>query len=152
MPEKSRLSPFSYVALIQECEPGAFLVTFPDVPEAITQGDDEHAAVQAAGDALDAALEGYIELNRDFPAHGNFDQANVRPGLVAVEVAVDPALAARGLLAHAMREQGLSKVGLANRIGRDEKAVRRMLAGRGASLEMTLSALRVLGVRPALAA
>jgi antitoxin HicB len=37
-------------------EEGGFIVTFPDVPEAITQGEDEHDARRHARDALESAL------------------------------------------------------------------------------------------------
>lgn len=50
-----------------------------------------------------------------------------------------------------MRRLGLSKVDVAQRTGRDEKAVRRILTGRGASLDETAAALRAVGVAPVLA-
>ncbi len=63
--------------------------------------------------------------------------------------AVQPKLAARAHLSGAMKAQGISKVGLAKLMKRDEKAVRLILSGRGASLDMTLEALRAVGVLPA---
>ena len=36
-----------------------FVVTFPDVPEAITQGEDEDEALLRAVDALETALSFY---------------------------------------------------------------------------------------------
>jgi antitoxin HicB len=141
----------TYPALITEPEAGAFLVTFPDVPEAITQGNTLAEAQDNAQDALAAALEGYLEFGRAFPARVALDAATARAGEVYCEVAVDPILAARNLLAVAMQAQGLTKVGLAARLGKDEKVVRRIIAGRNASLDLTLAALRAVGVRPALA-
>lgn len=44
------------------------MVTFPDVPEAVTFGDDEADALARAPDALETALAGYIEDRRDIPA------------------------------------------------------------------------------------
>ena len=41
---------------------GGFVVTFPDIPEAVTQGDDEAEAMRAAEDALEAALSGRCSL------------------------------------------------------------------------------------------
>jgi antitoxin HicB len=139
----------AFTALIREPEPGAFLVTFPAIPEAITQGDSREAAIEAAGDALSAALEVYVDEGREAPQ----DQPQ-RPaaGEQAVEVAVEPAIAARLLLAHEMRARNLSKVALGELMKRDEKTVRRILSGKGASLDLTLAALRAVGVRPALAA
>lgn len=46
---------------------GSILVTFPDVPEAITQGEDEADALRHAADALETALEFYTEAGREFP-------------------------------------------------------------------------------------
>lgn len=146
------MQPLAYIAFIEEAEPGAFLVTFPDVPEAITQGDDLREARGNARDALAAALEGYLEAGRDFPERAELDPDGGKPGVELFDVAVEPALAARALLTRQMKVQGLSKVGLAQRMNRDEKAVRRILSGRGASLDLTLEALRAVGVRPALAA
>ncbi len=142
---------FSYVAFVQEQAPGEYLVTFPDVPEAITQGDTAQEAIDNASDALSAALEGYLELGRAFPPATPFpDPSQVRAGHWFDQVAVEPAIAARGMLAQAMRDQGLSKVGLASRLKRDEKIVRRILSGKGASLDLTLEALRAVGLRPGL--
>lgn len=64
---------------------------------------------------------------------------------------VEPAVAARLLLLRAMNAQQLNKVGLAQRMGKDEKVVRRILAGQNVSLDLILDALRAVGVRPALA-
>jgi antitoxin HicB len=47
---------------------GGFVVTFRDIPEAITQGDDEAEAMRAAHDALETALDFYFEAGRSVPA------------------------------------------------------------------------------------
>jgi antitoxin HicB len=146
------MRPLTYYAYIHEAAPGDWLVRFYDVPEAITQGDCLEAAVANASDCLEAALEGYIELNRALPTRADVQPHEARPGYSVVEVAVAPALAARALLAEAMRAQHLSKVALAERMGRDEKVIRRIISGKGASLDLTLQALRAVGIRAALAA
>ena len=148
------MTPLTYFAYIHEAEPGAWLVRFYDVPEAITQGESLEEAQAAAPDALAAALEGYIELGHPLPTRADIRPADAAPGyrIIEVEVAVDPPIAARAMLVEAMRAQGLNKVALAQRIGRDEKVVRRILAGKGASFELTMQALKAVGVRPALAA
>jgi antitoxin HicB len=43
------------------------LVTFPDVPEAHTQGDSVDDALEMASDALITALDFYFETNRRIP-------------------------------------------------------------------------------------
>lgn len=135
----------SYPARIQEPEPGAFVVAFADIPEAITGGATYDEALAEAPDALAVALQGYLSRGRRAPAP--------RPaGPGEVDVVLEPAVAARVLLQRAMAEQALSNVALAARMNRQETAVRRILAGKGASLELTLEALKAVGVRPGLAA
>lgn len=138
----------TYQAYIEQ-HPDGFLVRFLDVPGALTQGDTLDEAIAAAPDALAAALEGYLELGRDIPASNA--PAAAAPGYTIVEVAVPPALAARLMLARAMAERGLSAAGLARKMERDEKVVRRILAGKESRIERTLDALAVLNIRPALA-
>ena len=41
-------------------EDGSFVVTFPDIPEAITGGGDRTEALEMARDALATALAGYV--------------------------------------------------------------------------------------------
>jgi antitoxin HicB len=146
------MRPLTYYAYIHEAAPGDWLVRFYDIPEAITQGDSLEEAIGNASDCLEAALEGYIELGRAFPARAAVQPGEAGPGYTVVEVAVAPALAARVLLADAMKAQHLTKVALAQRMGRDEKVVRRIISGKGASLDLTLEALRAVGIRAALAA
>ena len=51
-----------------EAQPeGGFVVTFADIPEAITQGEDEDEALLNAVDALETALEIYVEQRRPLP-------------------------------------------------------------------------------------
>ena len=139
------MRPYAYPAAAVEIAPGDIEIRFRDVPEAITGGPDISSAFAEAPDAIEAAIEGYLDLGKVVPIGS---QARAGEQLVALS----PALAARVLLTDAMRAEGLNKVAFAQRWGRDEKVVRRVLSGRGASLELTLAALAALGVRPALAA
>ena len=146
------MTPIAYVAVIQQDGPSDFLVTFPDVPEAVTQGDTLEEARTNAYDALAAALAGYLKRGRGFPAVAATVDHRPTADSTCWETAVEPKLAARARLASEMHAQGISNVGLAKRMGRDEKAVRLILSGRGASLDKTLEALRAVGVRAGLAA
>ena len=47
---------------------GTVLVTFADVPEAITFGADEDEALMQAVDALESALAFYVEERKPLPA------------------------------------------------------------------------------------
>jgi len=121
MPYPSLMSttPFAYPYEIEQDEAGFFLVTFPSVPEAHTDGGSREEAEANALDCLLAALGGYIELRRELPKPGRKrgDGHAVLPPLVAAKLA----------LYQAMREEGVTQVELARRIDRDQKDVRRLL-------------------------
>src|ERR1035441_2180672 len=46
-----------YPAIFTAAEEGGYVITFPDIPEAITQGEDEKDGLRRASDALETALE-----------------------------------------------------------------------------------------------
>ena len=79
------------------------------------------------------------------------EPADAADGVIVVDVPVRLITAARWLLKREMRRRSMSQVALGILMGRDEKTVRRIVTGRGASLELALKALAVLGIRPALA-
>lgn len=54
------------VNLIPSVE-GGFVVSFPDIPEALTQGETRHGALQAAQSALVTAFEFYFDDNEPIP-------------------------------------------------------------------------------------
>jgi antitoxin HicB len=56
-----------YPATFTPADEGGFVVTFRDIPEAITQGDDEAEAVNMAEDALLTAMDFYFEDRRTVP-------------------------------------------------------------------------------------
>lgn len=56
------------VTLTPDLDSGGFVVTFADVPEAITQGDDEAEALDMAKDALITSMDFYFEDHRRVPA------------------------------------------------------------------------------------
>ena len=103
---------------LQRQEDGAILVSFPDIPEALTEGGTETDALTQARDCLIAAIGGYVGERRPIPnpspAHGRALVA--LPALVAAKVA----------LYGAMRAQGVGNTALAARLGLSEGAVRRL--------------------------
>jgi antitoxin HicB len=127
------------VTLTPDEADGGFVVTFPDVPEAITQGEDVPEALAQAADALEEAIAGRIRRGDRIPE----PSAAVRDQpLVPV-----PALtAAKAALYLALRESGISKSELADRLECDEKEVRRLLDPRHPSkLPRIQKALAALG-------
>ncbi len=126
-------------------EPGAkrgvIVVSFPDVPEAVTEGRGEADAMFQAQEALGLALLSYPE--RDLP----LPKPKARDGDL-VPIAVEAAVAAKLAFLDAFREAGISKSEFGRRIGKDEKEVRRLLDPKHSSKLSTLTeALRVLGQR-----
>ena len=56
-----------YPVILTPAEQGGFVVAFPDVPEAITQGDDRDEALLNARGALETALMFYTDASQDLP-------------------------------------------------------------------------------------
>jgi antitoxin HicB len=59
---------YTYPAVFEPGDDGGFVVTFPDVEEAITQGVDRVDAMAQAVDALGTALLFYAKEGRSVPA------------------------------------------------------------------------------------
>ena len=93
-----------------------FLVTFPNVPPAITGGDTWEESLFLADDAIIAALGIYIHRGRDIPA-----PSRLRDGQVLITV--PPLQSAKLALYSAMRERGVSKTDLAAALGVSESAI-----------------------------
>jgi len=58
---------FTYPAKIKKDEAGFFLVTFPDIPFAATDGKTMAEALEEARDCLEEAIAVSIADNLDFP-------------------------------------------------------------------------------------
>jgi antitoxin HicB len=117
------------------------VVSFPDVPEAITQGKDMADARAMAEEALGMALLSY-------PARGLPLPKPRAKGRGLVEIAVAPDVAAKLAVLEAFAAADISKSELARRIGKDEKEVRRILDPRHPTKLPALTAvLRALGKR-----
>jgi antitoxin HicB len=132
---------FVYHARFEPGEDRGIVVSFADVPEAITQGDDEADAYAQAEEALGLALLTY-------PARGlPLPRAKTR-GAGLVQVTVEPEVAAKLAVIEAVRIAGITKSEFARRIGKDEKEARRILDPRHPTKLTTLTAaLRELGQR-----
>jgi len=86
------------------------LVTFPDVPEAITLGADEHEALRQAVDALETALSFYVEGRKPLPVASKPKRGQHTVRLSALE-------GAKLGVYQAMTQQGIKKSELARRLG-----------------------------------
>ena len=72
---------YAYPCVLTPEENGGFSVSFPNVPEALTCGDDRAEALAMAEDALAVALGAYVRDREDIPLPGP-----VLPGQVMVAV------------------------------------------------------------------
>lgn len=130
---------FAYGAVFEPGEEAGIVVTFPDVPEAITEGKNVADAREMAADALGVALLTYVELGRALP------EAAAR---TAEPITVDAEIAAKLAVIEAFREAGLSKSELARRLDKDEREVRRILdPSHATKLPALKAALAALGRR-----
>ena len=110
----------AYPCVLTPEEGGGFSVSFPDVPEALTCGNDLNDALAMAEEALIAALAIYLRLDEDPPA-----PSLLREGQYPVTL---PAMVAAKLTIYsAMRLQGMTHAALAARLVMSERAVRQLL-------------------------
>jgi antitoxin HicB len=127
---------------------GTLLLTFPDVPEAGTFGEDETDARVHAVDALIAMFSAYMDDRKPIPMPGPLK------GMAGVILPVG--IAAKVLLWNAMLDIGLRKADLARKLSVSPTVVDRLLdlshASRIEQIETALAALGkrlVVGVREA---
>ena len=131
---------YAYPCRIQRNEAEAeYLVSFPDVPEALTSGKDFPEAVEMAGDALVAALCTYVERRLVVPV-----PSTVMDGQEVVAVRL--VAAAKLELCSAMRAQRLTKRALAERLGVSESTVGRLTdPDHRSHIDLVVNALREIG-------
>ena len=107
------------VTLTPDAQDGGFVVTFVDIPEAITQGDTEAQALAAAKDALESALDFYSEDKRAVPL-----PSKAKRGQHVVELAAS--LSAKVLLLNEMVTQNVRPAELARRLNTTPQEVNRL--------------------------
>jgi antitoxin HicB len=117
------------------------LVTFPDIPEAVSVGDEEDEALLNALDALESAIEIYFDEKREVPPPSKAKKGQrvvTLPALVVAKV----------LLANEMVRQGVRKAELARRLDVHMPQVDRLLNPRHSSkLDAIEAAFSKLGKR-----
>jgi antitoxin HicB len=133
---------YAYRALFEPGDRrGNIVISFPDVPEAVTQGRDQAEARAMAEEALGLVLLAYLERGKPLPKPR-------AKGRNLVDVAVAPDVAAKLAVLESFASAGISKSELARRIGKDEKEVRRILDPKHPTkLPALTAALRALGKR-----
>lgn len=123
-------------------EAGEFHAYTSFMPEAIASGRDEAEALTEMGHAIAAAVRGRIKDGMDLPVPNLARQAERH------SVALTARLAAKAAVYSAWKESGMSKVALAERVGRSEVEVRRILdPDHGTKLDQMEAAAAALGGR-----
>jgi antitoxin HicB len=132
---------FVYPARLIPEKRSGLTVRFPDLPEAITSGEDRVEALRQAADCLEDAIAGRIADNLEIPNPSN-------PRRNQTLIALPAPMAAKAALYLAIREAGVSNLQLARRLGLHEKEIRRMLDPRHATrLARVQEVLTALGKR-----
>lgn len=78
-----------YPALFHKAEEGGFWVTFPDIPECITQGDDMEEAYHMAVEALGLCLADMEKDKLPFPTVSSPDAIEVESNSFLVVIEFD---------------------------------------------------------------
>ncbi len=121
-------------------EDGELIVTFRDIPEALTSGQNEEDAIEEACDALKVAIAGYLKEGKSIPRPSNVARGEHL-------IPVSPSLAAKAFLSDAMRAKEMTQVDLAVEMGVEPKQVQRILNPDHASTLASLSkALGAVGL------
>jgi antitoxin HicB len=108
-----------YPARFTPAEEGGFVVTFRDIPEAITQGDDEAEALLMARDILLEAMSIYFDEKRKVPLPSS---AGSDERLIELPLSI----AAKVLLLNEMLTQDVAPSELARRLGTTRQEVNRL--------------------------
>ena len=115
------------------------MVTFPDIPEANSQGDSVEDALNMAVDALETALDFYFDAGRPVPA-----PSKPKRGQYTVELRAS--VAAKVLLLNEMLRQKVRPVELARRLQTTPQEVNRLTNIRHTSrIDGIAVALKALG-------
>jgi len=128
-----------YPATFTPAEEGGFIVTFRDIPEALTQGDDMADAAANAIDALATAMEFYFEDDRSVPM-----PSAPQAGEALVELPAS--VAAKVLLLNEMLAQRITQAELARRMHTRPQDVQRVVdLGHATKIDTIAAAFRALG-------
>ena len=129
-----------FPVVVERDGPG-YVVSFPDIPEALTSGKSRKKALDMARDALETAIDFYFEDNRAVPA-----PSKVKPGQDAIELPAS--LSAKVLLLNEMLAQGVTAAELARRLGTSPQSVQRIMdLDHTTKIDTMADAFRALGRR-----
>jgi antitoxin HicB len=129
-----------YPARIQP-DGDAFMVTFRDIPEAITAGNTKEEAIEMARDALITAMDFYFEDSRRVPA-----PSQVKRGETLIPLSAS--VAAKVLLLNQMVDNNVTAAELARKLNTSPQVVNRIVDIHHATkIDTIADALLALGRR-----
>jgi antitoxin HicB len=119
-----------YPVIIEKSGESSFFVSFPDIPEALTQGETLEEALAMGRDALETALEFYFE--------------EPKPDQLVVELS--PSLWAKVLLLNEMVLQNMRPADLARKLSvRPQEVTRLMNLKHPTKIDTISSAFNAMG-------
>jgi len=131
---------FDYPVVLTRDSNDTMLVTFPDVPEAVTFGETEDEALLQAVDALETALSFYVDARKPLPVASKPKKGQKTVCPAALECA-------KLGVYQRMLDQGVKKTELARRLGWHLPQIDRLFNLRHKSkFEQIEAAARVLGL------
>lgn len=131
-----------YPAKFIKEDDGSYIVSFRDIPEALTQGSDLNEAKKMALDALITAMDFYFEDNRSVPAPSSIESDEI---LIELPISIW----AKVLLLNTMLEQHLSQSELAKRLGKTRQEMQRVInLEHNTKIDTIAEALKALGKHP----
>ena len=127
------------VTLTPDQEDGGYVVSFRDIPEAITQGDTVNEALSMAKEALALAIEFYFDYKRMVPV-----PSKPKRGQHLVELSAS--LSAKILLLNEMLAQNIRPAELARRLKTTPQEINRLTNLRHTSrIDGIAAALQAMG-------
>ncbi len=131
---------FSYPARVARDGDG-YLVTFPDIPEAMTGAKERAEAIELAADALTTAMDFYFEDRRPVPM-----PSPLKKGQVAVDLPAS--VSAKVLLLNEMIAQGKRPAELARLMNARPQEVTRLVdLHHPTKIDTIAAALQAMGRR-----
>lgn len=128
-----------YPATLTPNGEGGYIVTFRDVPEAITEIWDKNELKETATDCLVTAVDFYIEDHRLFPAPSKTKNDDV---IIQLPISIS----AKILLLNTMVSGNIRPVDLAKKMGIKPQEVNRIIdTGHTTKIDTIAKALSVLG-------
>lgn len=128
-----------YPATLTPNGEGGYIVTFRDVPEAITEIWDKSELKETATDCLVTAVDFYIEDHRLFPAPSKTKKDDV---IIQLPISIS----AKILLLNTMVSGNIRPVDLAKKMGIKPQEVNRIIdTGHTTKIDTIAKALSVLG-------